>query len=177
MAADVVASGHTAQALREEPTIGHGGECRMVAFRTPQVVILSADVERSAVFYSSLGFVEVFRTPRDGPPIHVDLVLDGYRLGVASEASVRADHGLDPASDGPRAAVILWTDDTPAAYQRLQDLGAVPLKPPTPWLDRLLIAWAADPDGHPIQVVQQSRRVPQDDGSRDEGEGPGPAPR
>jgi hypothetical protein len=28
------------------------------------------------------------------------------------------------------------------------------VKPPEPWLGRLLIAWAEDPDGHLIQVVQ-----------------------
>ncbi|MCW2853160.1 MAG: hypothetical protein JWM84_2824 [Nocardioides sp.] len=29
------------------------------------------------------------------------------------------------------------------------------MKPPEPWLGRLLIAWAEDPDGHLIQVVQR----------------------
>jgi catechol 2,3-dioxygenase-like lactoylglutathione lyase family enzyme len=125
-------------------------------FRTPQVILLSADVERSAAFYRSLGFAEVFRTPEQGTPIHVDLVLDGYRLGVASVQSTRNDHGLDPASGGQRVAVILWTDDTPAAYEKLQEAGARPLKPPERWLGRLLIAWAEDPDGHLIQVVQDS---------------------
>jgi hypothetical protein len=34
------------------------------------------------------------------------------------------------------------------------ELGAKPLHSPSTWLDRLLIAWAEDPDGHLIQVVQ-----------------------
>ena len=50
--------------------------------------------------------------------------------------------------------MILWADDVPAAYERLQELGATPVKAPSPWLGRLLIAWAEDLDGHLIQVVQ-----------------------
>lgn len=123
-------------------------------FRSPQVILFCKDVARSSRFYQSLGFVEVFRTPGQGSPIHVDLVLDGYRIGLASEASTRDDHGLDPVVTGQRAAVILWTDDTPAAYARVLELGASPLKDPERWLDRLLIAWAEDPDGHLVQVVQ-----------------------
>lgn len=128
----------------------------MVAFRTPQIVLFSADIERAAAFYSAVGFTEVFRTPEDGVPIHVDLVLDGYRLGLASETSTRNDHGLDPLVLGQRAAVVLWTDDAPAGYERLLDLGAAPVKPPAPWRGRLLIAWAEDLDGHLIQVVQST---------------------
>jgi catechol 2,3-dioxygenase-like lactoylglutathione lyase family enzyme len=126
----------------------------MAMFRSPQVVLFSADVERAADFYQALGFDEVFRTPTDGPPIHVDLVLDGYRIGIASVDSTRDDHGLDPRSDGQRAAVILWTDDTHAALDVTSGLGAPVLAEPYEWLGRLLIAWVADPDGHPIQIVQ-----------------------
>lgn len=125
-------------------------------FRTPQVVLFSEDVERAARFYSGLGFVEAFRVPTEGPPIHVDLVLDGYRIGVASVDSTRADHGLSPVPDGQRAAVILWTDDTDAAYEKLVADGCPPLAAPHPWLGRLRIAWVADPDGNPIQVVQDA---------------------
>lgn len=70
-------------------------------------------------FYSALGFDEAFRTPSAGTPIHVDLVLDGYRAGLATETSTRDDHGLEPVADGQRAAVILWTDDVSAGFERL----------------------------------------------------------
>jgi hypothetical protein len=30
------------------------------------------------------------------------------------------------------------------------------VRPPEPWLDRLLIAWVEDPDGHVVQVVQKT---------------------
>jgi len=126
----------------------------MNLFQSPQIVLFCKDVSRAAEFYRSLGFEEVFRTPTDGSPIHVDLTLDGYRIGLASGASTRDDHGMDPVVSGQRAAVILWTDDTPTAYARVQELGAIPVKAPEPWLGRLLIAWVEDPDGHLIQVVQ-----------------------
>lgn len=126
----------------------------MATFRTPQVILFSEDVARAAAFYAGLGFVETFRVPAEGDPIHVDLALDGYQLGIASVASTRDDHGLDPVPEGQRAAVILWTDDTAAAFAELTANGAPALAPPHPWLDRLLIAWVADPDGNPVQLVQ-----------------------
>ena len=126
----------------------------MAQFREPQVVLFSTDVTRSAAFYASLGFEEVFRTPATGEPIHVDLVLDGYRIGIASVDSTRDDHGLDPVATGQRAAVVLWTEDVRSAYVELVAAGVPGLKEPQEWLGRLLIAWLADPDGNPVQIVQ-----------------------
>jgi catechol 2,3-dioxygenase-like lactoylglutathione lyase family enzyme len=123
-------------------------------FRTPQVVLFSDDLPRAVAFYSSLGFTEIFRVPTEGEPIHVDLALDGYKIGIASVASTRDDHGLDPVPEGQRAAVILWTDDTAAAFAKLTANGARGLVAPHEGLGRLLIAWIADPDGNPIQIVQ-----------------------
>jgi glyoxylase I family protein len=127
-------------------------------FRNPEVILFSTDVSRAVTFYTSLGFTETFRVPAVGDPIHVDLVLDGYKIGIASVASTRDDHGLDPVPDGQRAAVILWTDDTVAAFAELTANGAPSLASPHEWLGRLLIAWTADPDGNPIQIVQHRDR-------------------
>ena len=126
----------------------------MALFHTPQIVLFTRDIERAAAFYRALGFEEVFRTPTSGTPIHVDLALVVYRHGPATETSTREDHGLDPVVSGQRAAVILWTDDVPFAFDRLVELGATPVAAPALWLDALLIAWAEDPDGHLVQVVQ-----------------------
>ena len=128
----------------------------MALFRTPQVVLFTRDIDRASAFYRALGFEEVFRTPTTGTPIHVDLALDGHRLGLATETSTREDHGLDPVADGQRAAVVLWTDDVAAAYARLVENGATAVAEPSPWLGRLVIAWAEDPDGHLVQVVQDA---------------------
>lgn len=123
-------------------------------FRSPQIVLFSEDLPRAIAFYARLGFTETFRVPVEGEPIHVDLALDGYKIGIASVASTRHDHGLDPVPEGQRAAVILWTDDTAAAFAALTECGAPALAAPYVWLGRLLIAWTADPDGNPIQIVQ-----------------------
>lgn len=131
----------------------------MSIFKTPQIVLFSRDVERAAAFYRAIGFDEVFRTPSEGAPIHVDLTLDGYRIGLASAESTRRDHGMEPVVAGQRAAVILWADDVALAYARLQELGATPVKGPSAWLGRLRIAWAEDLDGYLVQVVQDAMPV------------------
>jgi catechol 2,3-dioxygenase-like lactoylglutathione lyase family enzyme len=123
-------------------------------FRKPQIVLFSQDVERLAAFYRELGFTERFRTPAEGVPIHIDVALDDYLIGIASVDSTRNDHGLEPVAQGQRAVVVLWTDDTPAAYQALIERGCPSLQSPHRWLERLLIAWVADPDDHPVQIVQ-----------------------
>jgi catechol 2,3-dioxygenase-like lactoylglutathione lyase family enzyme len=124
-------------------------------FRTPQVILFSEDLQRAVAFYARLGFTETFRVPTEGEPIHVDLALDDYKIGIAAVASTRDDHGLDPIPSGQRAAVILWTDDVSAAFAELTGMGAPALAPPHEWLGHLLIAWSADPDGNPIQIVQR----------------------
>lgn len=127
-----------------------------VVLHSPQVVLLCANLPATAAFYTGLGFREVFRTPSaPADPIHVDLELDGYRLGLATTASTRAHHGLDPVESGQRAAVVLWSDDVVADHRHLVDGGAPDLGPAHAWLGRLLIAWVADPDGHAVQLVQE----------------------
>jgi catechol 2,3-dioxygenase-like lactoylglutathione lyase family enzyme len=109
-------------------------------FRTPQIVLFVVSPERTAAFYERLGFQEVFRTPATGEPVHVDLVLDGYRIGLAGVGSTRHDHGLSPVACGQRAAVVLWTDDIRAAWAALEEAGATPVKPPSvarPTADRV----------------------------------------
>ena len=126
----------------------------MSAFRAAQVILFSDDLPRAAAFYTGLGFTETFRVPADGEPIHVDLVLGGYKIGIATAASAREDHGLTPIAEGQRVTVVLWTDDTASAYAELVAGGAPALAAPHVFLGRLLIAWTADPDGNPVQIVQ-----------------------
>jgi catechol 2,3-dioxygenase-like lactoylglutathione lyase family enzyme len=128
-------------------------------FATPQVNVYAGDVARTVEFYRALGFEETFRTPPAGDPIHVELVLDGFKVGVASVASAVADHGLDldPTRPGRGMEIALWTDDTDAAVARLAASGAPVLSPPHDWLGTLRVAWVADPDGNPVELVE--RRV------------------
>jgi catechol 2,3-dioxygenase-like lactoylglutathione lyase family enzyme len=127
-------------------------------FSTPQVNLYSEDVVRSVDFYRSLGFEETFRTPREGTPIHVELTLDGFKVGIAAVTSALADHGLelDLSEPGRGMEILLWTDDTDAAFERLVAAGARPLSEPHDWLGGTLrLAWVADPDDNPIELAQR----------------------
>lgn len=126
-------------------------------FATPQVNIYSADVARSLDFYRSLGFEESFRTPREGAPLHVELKLDGFTIGIAAVTSAVADHGLDLdlSKPGRGMEIVLWSDDTDAAFASLVAAGARVLSEPHDWLDTLRVAWIADPDDNPIELVER----------------------
>jgi catechol 2,3-dioxygenase-like lactoylglutathione lyase family enzyme len=125
---------------------------------TPQVNIYSQDVLRAVEFYRRAGFRETFRTPREGTPIHVELELDGFKLGIASAASAATDHGLELHLDAPGRGmeITLWTEDVDAAFADLVDAGARALSAPHDWLGGTLrVAWVADPDDNPVELVER----------------------
>ncbi len=124
-----------------------------LVFRRPQVNLYSRDLPRALAFYAQLGFAETFRYPRDGAPEHVEMRLDGFTLGIATEATAIENHGLSPSLEGRGMELVLWTDDTEAAFARLLSLGARALSKPHDWLGTLRLAWVADPDDNPIQIV------------------------
>jgi catechol 2,3-dioxygenase-like lactoylglutathione lyase family enzyme len=132
----------------------------LIVFRSPAVNIYSVDVPRLVRFYEGLGFRERFRTPKEGPPAHVEVALDGFTIGIADVAAATADHGLNPRLDGRPVEIVLWTDDTDSDYSRLISLGAPSLSPPHDYLSNLRLAWVADPDGNPIQLAQKRNRDP-----------------
>jgi catechol 2,3-dioxygenase-like lactoylglutathione lyase family enzyme len=123
-------------------------------FSSPAINVYSRDVLRLVAFYAALGFRETFRTPKDGTPVHVELVLDGFTIGIASVDAAIADHGLRPNLGGRPVEIVLWSDDTDGDYARLTADGAPSLSPPHDWLSDLRLAWVADPDGNPIQLAQ-----------------------
>ena len=128
----------------------------MPAFSAPMINLYARDLNRAAAFYSGLGFVETFRTPETGDPVHIELALDGFTLGIATIAAARAHHGHRADSEGRWIEIVLWTDDTDAAVSALTAQGAPLLAPAHDFLDgKLRAAWIADPDGNPIQLVQR----------------------
>jgi catechol 2,3-dioxygenase-like lactoylglutathione lyase family enzyme len=132
-----------------------------MVFSTPQVNIYAEDVLRSVAFYRSVGFEETFRTPREGTPIHVELELDDFKVGIAAATSAVADHGLeiDLSKPGRGMEIVLWTDDTDTAFARLTAAGARVLSEPHDWLcGTLRVAWVADPDDNPIELAQRRPR-------------------
>jgi predicted enzyme related to lactoylglutathione lyase len=127
-------------------------------FREPMINIYSHDLARLAGFYERLGFRETFRTPKEGSPIHVEVGLDGFTMGIASVDAAAADHGLSPELGGRPIEIVLWTDDVDGDHRRLTAGGVPTLSPPHDFLGGgLRAAWVADPDGNPIQLVQRRR--------------------
>jgi catechol 2,3-dioxygenase-like lactoylglutathione lyase family enzyme len=128
-------------------------------FDSPQVNFYAEDVEASAGFYrGSFGFTETFRTPDDGPPVHVELRLGGFTLGFASVDSLREVHGITASPGPPRAEVVLWTDDVDRAYAALKARQVPMLSAPHNFAGTLRAAWVADPDGNPVQIVTRRQR-------------------
>ena len=124
-------------------------------FRNPQVNLYVDDVETSVAFYRDIfGFGETFRTPATGEPIHVELRLDGFVLGLASKESARKMHGIDVCLGRPKAEIVLWTDGVDDRVSALANMGVRILSPPHDFVGTLHAAWIADPDGNPIQLVE-----------------------
>ena len=123
----------------------------------PQVILFVTDTERSAHFYSALGFVEDFRaTEPDSAPFKIEMSLNGFGLGLALPGPAAQAHGLSPVIQGHRACLVLWTDGAAAAHTAALNAGAKDLGRPHPFLDgRLQVAFVEDPDGHPVQFVEQ----------------------
>lgn len=128
----------------------------MPTFRSPMINLYSRDLPRALAFYSELGFVETFRTPLSGKPVHVELKLDGFTLGIATIEAAKEHHGLRPDGEGHSIEIVVWTADTDCALSALLAKGSPLLSPPHDFLEgRLRAAWVTDPDGNPIQLVQR----------------------
>lgn len=56
--------------------------------------LYSRDLARAAAFYAEFGFIEIFRTPETGEPVHIELTLDGFTLGIATLEAAGEHHGL-----------------------------------------------------------------------------------
>ena len=123
-------------------------------FGSPAINVYSHDVIRLVGFYEGLGFRETFRTPKVGTPVHVEVGLDGFTIGIADVEAAIADHGLKPDLGGRPVEIVRWTDDVDREYARLTGDGAPSLSSPHDFLSDLRLAWVADPDGNPIQLAQ-----------------------
>jgi hypothetical protein len=91
----------------------------MPTFRDPMINLYSHDLSQAAAFYSELGFVETFRTPASGEPVHMELTKDGFTLGIATMEAAKQQHNLRPGGEGHWIEIVLWTDDTDAAVNAL----------------------------------------------------------
>ena len=72
--------------------------------RNPAINIYSHDVMRLVGFYQRLGFRETFRTPRQGVPVHVELTLDHFTIGIASSTQRSPTTASTPTSADGRSS-------------------------------------------------------------------------
>jgi len=126
-------------------------------FREAQVNLFADEVQPSVDFYvNALGFTETFRTPSEGEPDHVEMMLGSFKLGVAKRAAGRAEHGLDLVAGPAQCDVVFWCDDADAAYDALVAAGARPVRPPHDFADNRA-GWVSDPAGHLVSVVAKTK--------------------
>lgn len=132
-----------------------------IVYREPMVNYYVRDVARLAAFYCEhFGFTETFRTPASGEPVHIEVRLGTFTLGLASIEAAKAMHQL-PLNPGlPRGEIALWTDDVDAAFAILTAQGIRTISLPHNFLETppLRAAWVEDPEGNPIQLVAHRKK-------------------
>lgn len=123
-------------------------------FASALVNLYTADIEGGLHFYRDLlGFEETFRTPMQGTPEHVELRLGGFILGLGSIEAARRVHGVEAAPGSPATALVVWTDDVDAAFERLTSAGVPAIEPPHDSGNSNRNALVRDPDGNLVEIV------------------------
>jgi lactoylglutathione lyase len=122
-------------------------------FSTPMVNLYANDIQSGLDFYRDVfGFVETFRTPRDGVPTHVELQLDGFMLGLGTVDAARQVHGVEASPGSPAMVLVIWTDDVDASYAKIAAAGAPMVQPPHDSGNNRS-ALVRDPDGNLVEIV------------------------
>jgi hypothetical protein len=83
-----------------------------------QVNLYAEDVEAAIAFYAALGFEESYRYPAAGTPQHVEVRNGDLTISVSSVDAARAEHGFEASQDGASVEIVLWCNDSDAAYAR-----------------------------------------------------------
>ena len=123
-------------------------------FVSALVNLYTRDIEAAVAFYrDQLGFTETFRTPIEGVPAHVELVLDGFTLGLGDVEAAKSVHGVDATPGAPAMVVVVWCDDVDAAYERLTAAGIPGLIEPHDVGNGNRNALLRDPDGNLLEIV------------------------
>ena len=123
-------------------------------FTTPMLNLYTRDIEAGIRFYRDLlGFVETYRTPKEGVPTHIEFRLDGFTLGLGTVEAARDVHGVDAEPGRPAMVLVVWTDDVDAAYERLVAAGTPGIKPPHDTNNNNRNALLRDPDGNLVELV------------------------
>jgi catechol 2,3-dioxygenase-like lactoylglutathione lyase family enzyme len=125
---------------------------------TGLVNLYTNDIEASIHFYGDLlGFVETFRTPTEGVPEHVELSLEGFKVGLGTVEAARRVHGVDAQPGSPAMVLVVWTDDVDKSFADLAAAGVPVLQPPHDTGNNNRNALLRDPDGNLVELVAKRR--------------------
>ena len=120
------------------------------------VNLYTRDIEAGLRFYRDLlGFVETFRTPKQGSPDHVELKLNGFGLGLGTVEAAKRVHGVDATPGTPAMVLVVWTEDVDRAFERLRAAGVPIVQPPHDTGKNNRNALLRDPDGNLIEIVSK----------------------
>lgn len=123
-------------------------------FSSALVNLYTNDIEAGMRFYGELlGFSETFRTPADGVPSHVEMVLNGFKIGLGTVEAARRVHGIEPVPGSPAMVLVIWTDDVDQSYAKLTAAGVPGLQPPHDTGNNNRNALLRDPDGNLVEIV------------------------
>jgi len=123
-------------------------------FESALVNLYTADIDAGLRFYRDLlGFKETFRTPREGTPDHVELILGGFVLGLGTVEAAKKVHGVDASPGSPAMVLVVWTDDVDTAFERLTNAGVPVVQPPHETGNNNRNALLRDPDGNLVEIV------------------------
>lgn len=118
------------------------------------VNLYTRDIEAASRFYRDLlGFKETFRTPKTGTPSHVEFKVGGFTLGLGTVEAAKHVHGVDAAPGSPSMALVFWTGDVDATFQRLATAGVPVVQPPHDTGNNNRNACFRDPDGNLVEIV------------------------
>jgi len=124
------------------------------------VNVYTEDIEAGVRFYRDLvGLRETFRTPREGVPEHVEFAAGGFVIGLGAVAAARRVHGVEPSPGAPSMALVLWTDDVDAEYERLVSAGVAAVRAPRDEGNGNRAALIRDPDGNLVELVSKAGRA------------------
>jgi len=130
-------------------------------FTAGLVNLYTNDIEAGQRFYRDLlGFTETFRTPEQGPPTHVELVLNGFKIGLGTVEAARRVHGVEATPGRPAMVMVVWTDDVDQAYAELTAAGIPALQPPHDTGNNNRNALFRDPDGNLVEIVAKLKPAP-----------------
>ena len=124
-------------------------------FTNPAINYYVENVEVAAQFYiEHFGFVETFRIPDQGAPIHVEITLGSFVLGIEPQEVSQTMQRLPfESAKFPHGELALRTENVDQAYAMLMEKGVVSIRAPHNLLPTLRVAWIMDPDGNPVRIV------------------------